>query len=73
MRLSKPLTIIAFAITKPPMNRKIIGLAKAEKASFIFTMPRTTHSVGPMSDVTGIGTGSVIHHKATRVITASRL
>ena len=54
------------------MNRKIIGLPKAEKASFIVVMPKTTHSVGPMREVTGMGTGSVIHQIATSDMTASR-
>ena len=73
MRLSRPFTIIALAMMKPPMNRNIIGLAKAAKASFIFTMPKTTQSVGPTRDVTGIGIGSVIHHIATSTMTASSL
>ena len=47
------------------MNRNIIGLAKLSKASFIGAMSSTTHSVGPNSDVTGMGTGSVIHQIAT--------
>ena len=47
------------------MNRNIIGLAKLSNASFIGAMSSTTHSVGPNSDVTGMGTGSVIHQIAT--------
>ena len=73
IRLSRPLTIIALAMINPPMKRKIIGLAKAANASFIFTTSKTTQSVGPRSDVTGIGIGSVIHHSATSVIMASNL
>ena len=73
MRLSSPFTIMALAIMKPPMKRNIMGLAKGAKASFIFTTPNTTHSVGPMSEVTGMGTGSVIHHRPTRVMMASNL
>ena len=60
-------------MTNPPMNKKIMGLEKAAKASFIFTTSSTTQSVGPMSDVTGMGIGSVIHHMATRVTMASSL
>ena len=40
-------------------------MAKLSKASFIGAMSSTTHSVGPNSDVTGMGTGSVIHQIAT--------
>ena len=73
IRLSRPFTIIPFAIRNPPMNRKIIGLAKAEKASFTDTTPKITQSVGPISDVTGMGTGSQIHQNATNVTIASSL
>ena len=45
----------------PPIKRKIIGFAKELKASFTFTTPVTTANVGPISEVTGIGIGSVIH------------
>ena len=71
--LSSPCFIIAFARINPPMNRKIIGFANAAKACFTETTPTTTASVGPMSDVTGIGTGSVIHHKATSTMIARSL
>ena len=71
MRLSRPFTIIPFANRKPPKNRNIIGLANCSKASFIGAMPSTTHSVGPSIDVTGMGTGSVIHQIATSDITAN--
>ena len=64
---------MALAIMKPPMNRKIIGLAKAAKASFILTTPNTTQRVGPSNEVTGMGMGSVIHQRATRVMMASNL
>ena len=73
MRLSSPFTIIALAMMKPPMNRNIIGDAKAANASFIFTTPKMTQRVGPMSDVTGIATGSVIHQMATSVMIARSL
>ena len=46
----------------PPIKRKIIGFAKELKASFTFTTPVTTANIGPISEVTGIGIGSVIHH-----------
>ena len=68
MRLSNPLTIMAFAMMKPPMKRNVMGLAKAAKASFIFTTPNITHNVGPTSEVTGMGMGSVIHHRHTSVM-----
>ena len=35
-------------------------------------MPKRTHNVGPRSEVTGMGTGSVIHQMATSDITAKR-
>ena len=54
------------------MNRNIMGLANCSKASPMGAMPRTTQSVGPNSDVTGMGTGSVIHQMAIIDITASR-
>ena len=46
---------------------------KAANASFIDTTPKMTQSVGPMSEVTGMATGSVIHQMATSVIMASSL
>ena len=55
------------------MKRKIIGFAKALKASVADATPNMTHSVGPSSDVTGMGTGSQIHQKATKVTMASNL
>ena len=64
---------MALARMKPPMNRKIIGLANAAKAVPTVTTPVITARVGPISEVTGIGTGSVIHHKATRTMMASSL
>lgn len=64
---------MAVASMKPPINRKMSGLAKALKAVEAGTMPMTTASVGPRSAVTGRGSGSVIHHKATSVIKASSL
>ena len=73
MRRSMPLTVIALAMMKPPMKRKIVGLAKAANASFMVVTPSTTHSVGPKSEVTGMGTGSVIHHRQTSVMMASNL
>ena len=73
IRLSRPFTIIPFAIKKPPMNRKIIGLAKFANASFTGTTPKITQSVGPRSEVTGMGTGSQIHQNATNVTIASNL
>ena len=54
------------------MKRKIIGLANAAKAVFMGTTPKTTHSVGPTKEVTGMGTGSQIHQIATKDIMASR-
>ena len=72
MRLSNPFTIIALASRKPPMNRKIMGLAKLAKASPIGATPSSTQSVGPNSEVTAIGTGSVIHHIATIDMMASK-
>ena len=71
--MSSPLTIIPLAIRKPPINRKIIGLAKALKASVTETTPNITQSVGPIRDVTGMGTGSQIHQKATNVTIARSL
>ena len=64
---------MAVARIKPPMKRKIMGLAKAAKATLTFTTPVTTASVGPISEVTGIGTGSVIHQIATSTMMASSL
>ena len=58
---------------KPPIKRKIMGLAKAAKAASAFTTPVMTANVGPKRDVTGIGTGSVIHHSATSTIIDSSL
>ena len=51
----------------------IMGLAKAANAVFMSTTPKSTHSVGPSSEVTGMGTGSVIHHIATSAIMESRV
>ena len=48
-------------------------LAKAAKAVPTGTTPVITASVGPISEVTGIGTGSVIHHRATSTIIANSL
>ena len=48
-------------------------LAKAAKAEPTGTTPVITAKVGPISEVTGIGTGSVIHHRATSTIIASNL
>ena len=45
-------------------------LMRQEKA---YKTPVMTASVGPMRDVTGIGTGSVIHHRATSTMIASSL
>ena len=61
------------AMMKPPMKRKIIGLANASYAVFAVVTPKITASVGPKSDVTGIGIGSVIHHSAISVMMASSL
>ena len=55
------------------MNRKIIGLAKALKASVADTTPKMTQRVGPIREVTGMGTGSQIHQKATNVTIARSL
>ena len=55
MRLSKPLTIMPLASRKPPMKRKIIGLAKLANALPAGATPGVTHNVGPSSDVTGNG------------------
>ena len=49
-----------------------MGLAKLEKASLTDATPSTTHRVGPMSEVTGMGTGSVTHQMATSAMMASR-
>ncbi len=54
------------------MNRKIIGVAKDANASFIGATPHSTQSIGPNKDVTGIGTGSVIHHIATKAMIANK-
>jgi hypothetical protein len=48
------------------------GSAKGAKAFFTGTIPVSTAKTGPMREVTGIGTGSVIHHVATKVIIASK-
>ena len=72
MRLSKPFTIMPLASKKPPKKRKIIGLANAPNALSTGATPRITHSVGPKSEVTGMGTGSVIHQMATNDMIASR-
>ena len=72
MRLSIPFAIIPFASRKPPMKRKIIGLANCVKASSIGAIPNSTQRVGPKIEVTRIGIGSVIHQIATRLITAKR-
>ena len=53
-------------------GRKVRG-AKAAKATPTFTTPVMTASVGPMSEVTGMGTGSVIHQMATSTMIASSL
>ena len=50
----------------------MIGLAKFAKASSIGTTSSTTQSVGPNNDVTGMGTGSVIHQMDTNAIMANR-
>ena len=73
MRRSMPLTVMALAMIKPPINRKMVGLAKAAKASFIVVTPNITQSVGPRSEVTGMGTGSVIHQRHTSVMMASSM
>jgi len=72
-RLSSPCIIIAFAKMNPPMNKNIIGLENAENDALAGIAPVITASVGPSSDVTGIGTGSVIHHSATSTIIAKSL
>lgn len=56
---------MAFARMKPPMNRKIIGLAKGANALTADATPVSTHRMGPMREVTAMGSGSVIHHKHT--------
>ena len=55
------------------MNRKIIGFAKDLKASVAETTPKMTQRVGPRMEVTGMGTGSQIHQKATNVTMARSL
>ena len=55
------------------MNRNIIGLANEANAVFIGATLQSTHSIGPKREVTGIGTGSVIHQMATRDMMASSL
>ena len=57
----------------PPMNKNIIGLENAANAAPAGIAPVITAKVGPKSDVTGIGTGSVIHHSATSTIIAKSL
>ena len=46
------------------MHAKLLGIRYA---------PKMTQRVGPMSDVTGIATGSVIHQMATSVMIARSL
>ena len=72
-RLSSPCIIIALAKMNPPINKNIIGLENAAKAADIGIAPVITARVGPISDVTGIGTGSVIHQSATSTIIAKSL
>ena len=71
--MSSPWVIMALARMKPPMKRKIMGLAKAAKAVPTGTTPVMTARVGPMSEVTGMGTGSVIHQRATSTMMARSL
>ena len=48
-------------------------LAKAAKAVPTGTTPVMTARVGPIREVTGIGTGSVIHQRATNTMMAKSL
>ena len=48
-----------------------MGLAKAANAVFMSATPKSTQSEGPSSEVTGMGTGSVIHQMATSDMMAS--
>ena len=73
IRLSNPLTIMPLAIKNPPKNKKIIGFANDANDVFISATPHSTHKAGPNNDVTGIGTGSLIHQIATNDMIANNL
>ena len=63
---------MASARMKLPMNRNMIGEAKAESASLGFAMPRGMQSDGASRAVAAMGMASVTHQMMARASTAAR-
>ena len=70
-RRSRPWTLIALAITKPPMKRKIVPEANAPNTASSSATPSSTHSATPTMPATGIGIASVIQKTIVRENTAA--